>query len=123
MMDSLDDAIHNSVPEPSLPPEGTPKTDHPAHDKRRMDEQGMCTYKNCDFDWDTSGGVPRDHPMFEKQFPKPTLSVEDRLSDIETSLQELHRKVDQIVEVVEATVNNLGNNPMMKMLSKLAPKA
>lgn len=44
------------------------------------------------------------------------------LADVLRRVEQLHDKVDKIVEIVEETINNLGNNPMMKMLGSLGGK-
>lgn len=71
-----------------------------------------------------SGGLTDpDKSPFSAGEMRDSRSDRDVMNDIEVSLDKLHHKVDAIVNVVESTVANLGNNPMMQMLSKLAPKA
>lgn len=92
---------------------------HPAHDDRYMSPVGLCLIAGCDYEWTVD--VPDSH-IVNKHFPNwRTAQTTDEL--ILDSLIDLHRKVDAIVTIVENTVSSLGNNPMMQMLSKLAPKA
>lgn len=43
----------------------------------------------------------------------------DRLDD---KIDELNRKIDAIVEIVEKTIGSLESNPMMKMLGNMGKK-
>ena len=108
-MDALDDAINNSVPNISgglTPEDGQKRDDGPF---TLIDDDKKMTLA------DQHTPLSMTHANHEE--------LVNMITSIQKSQDELNAKVDRIVEVVESTVNNLGNNPMMQMLSKLAPKA